>query len=457
MRILSKYFPVAVLIILLTGTSCKKLIEVDTPSDRIDRAVVFTSDATALSAIAGLYTQMTRTTTQFSSGAITLYGGLYADELYTTTPSATIDEYYYNSLTAANGTVRTNLWVAGYQLIFQANNIIEGLASSTGVSPSLKKQLEGEAKFIRAFCHFYLVNLFGDAPLITSTDYQQNAVIPRVAISTVYDQIIADLLDAKGLLDINYPSAARVRPNRYAASALLARVYLYRGEWLKAENEASLVINAPAYALVNNLNNVFLTASTETIWQIMPASTTVNTWEGNAFIPTGTTTPLYPLTNGLINAFTATDMRKLNWTKSINVGANTFFYPFKYKVKTSATLTEYYVVLRLAESILVRAEARANSGKINEAKIDLNTIRTRAGLPNTTATDIPSLLTAIEKERQLELFAEWGHRFFDLKRTGRANAILSTLKPGWNGTDTLLPIPTTEIQRNPLLTQNPGY
>ena len=437
--------------------SCTKLVDVDPPPDRVVKEMVFTNDATALSAMSGLYTQMIRTSTQFSSSAITLYAGLYADELYAVNPSSNVDEYYNNALLASNGTLRTNLWLPAYQIIFQANNIIEGLSTSTGVSAGTKKQLEGEAKFIRAFCHFYLAALYGDVPLITSTDYRINATAPRTAVTDLYDQVISDLQEAKVLTGNTYPSAARARINSYAASALLARVYLYKGEWQKAETEASRVINEPQYGMVANMANVFLSTSTETIWQLMPVSANINTWEGNLFVPGINAAPAYPLSHPLGNSFSVTDGRKTNWTKTVTIGSNTYHYPYKYKVKTAATVTEYYVVLRLAEQYLIRTEARARLGNIAGAKMDLNVIRSRAGLGVDASNDIVTLLTAIENERRLELFAEWGHRLFDLKRTNRADAVLPAVKPGWNATDALLPIPSQELNRNPKLTQNPGY
>lgn len=447
---------ICILIILSSlQLSCKKLVEVEAPSDRIDRAMVFTNDGTALSAISGLYTQMIRTTMQFSSGGITVYAGLYADEIYPVTTSPTLDEYYNNALLASNATIRANLWLPAYQLIFQANNIIEGLATSTGLSPAVKNQLEGEAKFVRAFSHLYLVQLFGDVPLITSTDYRANAVLPRTPVNQVYDQIISDLQDAKSLTATTYPSSGRVRVNSLAASALLARVYLYKGEWQKAETESSIVIAEPSYTL-STTANAFLSTSTETIWQLMPVAANFNTLEGNVFVPAAGSAPAYGVTSSVMSGFATNDTRKANWTKTISVGGINYTYPSKYKVKTGATVTEYYIVLRLAEQYLIRAEARARQAKLPEAKADLNMIRSRAGLAPATATDIASLLSAIEDERKLELFAEWGHRFFDLNRTNRTSAVLG-VKPGWNATDALWPIPLQELQKNPSLTQNPGY
>jgi hypothetical protein len=116
------------------------------------------------------------------------------------------------------------------------------------------------------------------------------------------------------------------------------------------------------------------------------------------------------------------------------------------------------MVLRLAEQYLIRAEARARLGKVPESQADINAIRSRSGLSNTTAADPAALLLAIEKERQVELFSEWGHRWLDLKRTGRADAVLGAEKPtDWQPTDALYPIPQNEILSNPLLTQNLGY
>lgn len=119
---------------------------------------------------------------------------------------------------------------------------------------------------------------------------------------------------------------------------------------------------------------------------------------------------------------------------------------------------EYSIIFRLSEQYLIRAEARAHLDNISGAQLDLNTIRNRAGLPNTLATSMSDLLNAIIQERQVELFAEQGHRWFDLKRTGNAGTVLSAIKPNWQATDVLLPIPETELEINPnLLPQNSGY
>jgi hypothetical protein len=271
--------------------------------------------------------------------------------------------------------------------------------------------------------------------------------------------MISDLKDAENLLENLYPTANRTRPNKYAAAALLARVYLYRKDWINAEAQASLIIGSGMYSLDTDLNSVFLAGSNETIWQLKPVVPSRNTWEGYLVLPaSANSTPTYLLTNSLVDAFEPGDQRKVAWTKSRTFAGHTVFYPVKYKVKTSSTVSEYYVVLRLAEQYLVRAEARAMQGDYSGAAEDINLIRDRVGLSPKTAATQAEILLAIEKERRVELFAEWGHRWFDLKRTARADTVLGAAKPGtWQATDVLWPIPQSQINLNPALTQNPGY
>jgi hypothetical protein len=172
--------------------------------------------------------------------------------------------------------------------------------------------------------------------------------------------------------------------------------------------------------------------------------------------------PVY-LSNQLINSFEQADQRRANWIRSVTGGnSTTYYYPSKYKSATlNAPVTEYQMVLRLGEQYLIRAEARAHLNKITDALSDLNVIRHRAGLHDTTATNQDSLLDLIYHERQVELFTEWGHRWLDLKRTGKIDDVMgkvavlkgTTWSPNW----TLYPIPLYDIIQNPNLGQNPGY
>src|SRR5690606_15039125 len=165
--------------------------------------------------------------------------------------------------------------------------------------------------FMRAFCYFYLVNLFGDVPLILQTEYKENMLIPRTATEKVWEQIIADLHDAKELLKETYPTAEKLRPNHFTAAALLARAYLYIGKWAEAEAESNAIIQSGLYGTsLPPLNSVFKKGSMEAIWQLQPVRANSNTNEGAQFQVAGATRPNYELTVQLLNAFEADDQRK---------------------------------------------------------------------------------------------------------------------------------------------------
>ena len=446
--------------LLLPLTSCEDFVDIEPPKTQIISETVFADDASASSALMGIYSRMIRS--GFASGdlsSFTLYGGLSADELINYASNR--DEFSTNSVDIDNGALRANLWTQPYEYIYSANAVIEGLKSTTAVTEELKQQLEGEAKFIRAFCYFYLTNLFGDVPLHLTTDYRITSVASRTSQSQVLQQIITDLSEARSLLSDDYITEERVRPNKSVATALLARVYLYTQDWASAEIQTSTLIdNTRTYVLEDDLNNVFLAASTEAIWQLKPVEQGFNTNEGRFFILMGS--PVnengVELSTELLNAFKIGDNRFTSWVNSFNEGLDTFFYPFKYKINEGDAGLEYSMVFRLAEQYLIRAEARAQQGNIAGAQADLNRIRNRAGLDNTMANDQPGLLLAIEQERQVELFMEWGHRWLDLKRTNRADVVLEPLKsPNWQPTDVLYPIPQQERDNNPNITQNLGY
>jgi starch-binding outer membrane protein, SusD/RagB family len=483
---------IAILFLLLAGiTSCKKLVEVDVPQTNPAGATVYTNDASAASVLTYLYAKMAVNSFAQGTQGITLLAGLAADE-FQTYPEKISDVTLVNLYKNGNLPNLQPQWRQLYSYIYVANAAIEGIKKSTGgMSDSVKLQLTGEAKFMRAFLYFYAVNLFGDVPYTTSLDLKVNAQATRTPKHQVYDSIVADLKDAKNLLKDNYVSPTggiptapftndRARPNKWTATAFLARVYLYRGEWANAETEASAVIaNTAKFSLVTDLTKVFLRDSKEVIWHIQPTSTTAGTIDATnlLLLPTSQISISNPasLRPAFVSIFETADKRKTNWIDSPIIStpapATKYYSPSKYKVKTvtqtGSTVvpsTEYLVVFRLAEQYLIRAEARAQQDKVADAKLDLNAIRTRAGLGATTANDKIALLDAIEKERQKELFAEWGHRWLDLKRTNRIDAVMTVVTPlkalgtTWDPNMQLWPIPPTEILLNPKLApQNPGY
>lgn len=444
------------LLLFLCCNGCKKNLDVGPPADELSADVIFSNDSLARDAITGLYITLMGNNQSLINGAMSIYPALSADELSRPVFRVDDDQFLKNSLTPDNF-VLLNFWRVGYAAIYQSNICIQKLSnSSEDVIPD-KKQLIGEARFVRALCFWYLVNLFGDVPLVTGTNIDANSSLPRSPSTRIYQLIVADLQSALSLLP---DTEVNTRPNKLAATALLARAHCYLNEWDHAETNASSVINAGRHALSIDLSKVFAITSPETILQFAPVLPNNSTAEAFIFIPPiNNVTPSFTLSNSLLACFEPGDLRK-SWFLNIVVNGHTYSYPYKYKIKSSTTQPlEYNVVFRLSEQYLIRAEAKAHAGKISEAVADLNVVRNRAGLaPVTNGVGLDSCLSAIMQERRKEFFAEWGHRWFDLKRTNTINAEMKISKgDDWQTHDGLYPIPLYEMQMNPSLIQNNGY
>lgn len=447
--------------LLLILNACDSFVAVDLPKSQLTNVAVFEDNATANAALANIYSNirdkgiLTGTNTGISNQLAN-----YTDDMVAygnpTNPSF---PFYNDNILPSNSSI-SDYWNASYNQIYSANAILEGVDLSTKLSEDNKKLLQGEAFFIRALVHFYLVNLFGDLPYIKETDYLKNSTASRMPTQQVYENVILDLEKAIILLPENYSGTSRVRPTKYVAKALLARTYLYTKAYAQAANEATTVLNQTAiYSLEESLNDVFLLSSKETIWQLQAGISGQNTQEAAVFVFLSGPPSLVALSDNLIASFLPADMRKTNWTKAITDGNNTWYHAYKYKERNfTGASKEYSIVFRLAELYLIRAEARAHQGDLIGAKEDLNIIRQRAGLAPTMAISQAEIITAIVQERRREFFTEHGHRFFDLKRLNLLDTTLSAVKPGWNTTDELLPIPQSELSTNPnLRPQNPGY
>lgn len=439
------------------------ILNVDEPNNKIIGADLFKDNESARSAVLGIYSAISGTL-NLLSGSTTIYTGMYADELTYTGTGTNMIEFYQGTLSPDNLILDSNFWTTAYLFIYQVNACLEGLEKSKSLTTSVKEQLTGECLFLRALLYFYMIQLFGDVPLVTVTDYRVNEKMPRTDIKIIEEKILADLLQARELLSVDYPSTEKVRASRWVAVALLARVYLQQKNWINAEREASEIINTKLYYL-EKLNNVFLANSPEAIFQFKPVLPGYNTLEANTLIPTGTTRPQLAITTSLLGAFEPNDKRRDAWIRSQTVNGIKYYYPFKYKQRpdfsASFKLTEYCTVFRFAEMYLIRAESRAALGLLPEAIKDLDSVRLRAGLPSIAITNPgisdTDLLRKIRQERRTELFAERGHRWFDLKRTDSVNATMIPLKPGWLERNHVWPVPRTQITLNPFLIQNNGY
>jgi len=475
------------ILITVFNFGCKKLIEVPPPQTSLTAEEVFSNNETAISAVTQLYSSAAGSSiTQASFLGLSGIVGLSSDELLMFGTNTDYIAYNRNTLSALSATSNTyQFWNTFYgNYIYNCNRIIESIQAqkssvedpNSKLGAGVKRQLLGEAKFMRALFYFYLIQMYGDVPLLTNTDYFINSTIGRTNKQLVYQQIERDLKDAEGNLADFYvesdvvtsnANSQRIRPIKWAAKALLARTYLYMNNFIGAELESRAVIENKDLYELTVLDNVFKAGSKEAIFQLQPVFLGRNTQEALSFIipTTGPSATTYPFRINpiFLSMFENGDKRRTSWIGTRTVGANTYYYPYKYKIATlNAPVEEYSTVLRVAEQYLICAEACAMQNKISEAQNMLNAIRNRAGLGNTGADTKEKLLDAILAERRIELFSEFGHRWFDLKRTGKIDEVMrvaTPLKGGveWQSYQALYPVMPAQLNLNPNVLQTPGY
>jgi len=388
-------------------------------------------------------------------------------------------------------------WSNIYNAISKANLVIErvDLISDATLTDERKKQITGEALFLRAYHYFTLVKLWGGVPLITKTIVSTNAEdvnIARASIDEVYTQIIEDLEIAVTLLPDTYGNDASINKARAtsgAANALGAKVEIQRPtpNYTKVLNFIDALENSEAnYQLIeypklfdsNNYNNA------ESIIEIqylggnegnygpqllLPPSISGDSWR--KFV-----TPSVDIVNTFNDE--GDDIRKnasilfesVNWVDEYwgNISGTSIPFSYKWKNANGFASADRQYLLRLGDIILIKAEALNESNQLSQAVIEVNRIRNRVALPSLTQAQQSSkdiLRNIILKERRLELFLE-GHRWDDLIRnkqlmTTMNNLVEIDLRTGnpinYNITEAkkLLPIPQQEMDRNPALVQNP--
>ena len=478
-KIVNQYSSVVILavcVLLLPGIGCNKFLNQPLPSGEITQANAFVSDNSISAVVTGNFMNMVNE--GFFNGGENNFA-MYADEIQyynPVSPTSLLFLYYLNELVVNDA----NFWTPMYNQIYAVNAALAGIQGTTATL-DYKNQWLGESYFNRAVVYFYLTNLYGPVPLALTTDYAVTNVLARAPQTQVYQQIVSDLQQARNLLNYSYTNAYgastsdRVRPDRYSATAMLAKVYLYEQQWDSAEMMAdSVIANTSTYAL-QPLSSVFTTNGKETIWSIeIPVTNTAPQQFLNyiggmpAPIPAGKSLSTYSvysiLDTALVNTFEPGDGRLTTWVRSDSITGSpgsTFYSPYKYN--TLSTTAQLPIVLRLGELYLIRAEARAQQGNIAGAQSDLNAVRNRAGLGSTTAADEASLLTAIMHERRVELFTEGGNRFFDLKRWGTIDSVMTAYDvikgsgASWSDYKQLLPLPSNDLQQDANLNQNTGY
>lgn len=442
---------IAILLITLSVLSCKKFLDVQ-PKDSVEDDQTITDKTSATTALRGVYRRL---------GADNYYGTLFqtfgylpGDNIQWTGSQSVIQQFITHNISADNGNLQS-VWSAIYATVNAANHVITkvpGVQDATFTTAD-RNQLIGEAYFIRALCYFDLARTWGNVPVtltptLSATD---KSGIKNSTQAQVYAQVLRDLNSADSLL---IPPAAQnpVRANQETVWALKARYYLYQNDWAQAITYASKVLSdVKYYALQKPYSAFFLPASTvatkESVFELSYSATYPNTHRNSWQPPANGGTRQWAPNDAfitLVNDATIGGNRNALVAKtSAGLWYGNLYY------RSPATDPAY--VIRIAEVYLIRAEAEAQQTLLPEALADLNLIRDRAGLLASTAVTQADILLAIENERRIEFGME-PHRWFDLVRTKRAEAVLGIT----NTNKYLFPIPANEITlSNGSLTQNP--
>ncbi|RMG23889.1 MAG: RagB/SusD family nutrient uptake outer membrane protein [Bacteroidetes bacterium] len=367
--------------------------------------------------------------------------------------------------------ITQNMWAMIYSVINRANTIINTDLTVAPAVEAQKNQILGEAYAVRALAHFDLVRLYGQhygitpgnthpgVPIVTVFD--QNSEPARNTVKEVYDQVLSDLNTALGLMGDDFDSG---RFSKLAVQALLARVYLYMGNWSEAEKFATNVINAGVVSLTSTDNYVSTWmdgTSPDAIFQIVMTDVDNNGSDalGRMYIQAGYGDYLPSL--DVVDLIPAGDVRRQLFTEDENLGG--VFGLLRVNKWPSQIGADNTPVIRLSEIYLIRAEARAMTGNEAGAQADVTLIRQR-GLPTAEAVTATgqALLDEIEKEKRIELMFE-GHRLWELMRKQRGVVRTDCTAPAgkcvinYPNDRFVLPIPQNEIDANPNMTQNPGY
>ncbi len=436
--------------IIFTANGCKKYVEIPPPTDKITSGTVFTDASSIASAMSGLYNFCFISGdagNSFATATPEWWLADATDDAITTDPDFLP---FYTNVYALNDAHIGGMYGSSYISIGNINTFIAGVSGSTVISESQKTHYIVQAKIMRAYYYFILTNLYGDVPLVVNNDFETNAFLPRAPRASVDSLILSDLISARDALTAT--EGDNYTFNQNTANALLARMYGYMKNWSAEEVAANAVINSSRYSLAPQPANVFDRDNAEAIYQVPNTGTWYDGLVPTTYIGYGIITSM---TSSLVNNFEAGDLRASQWI--FFDGAN---YQFnKYFAYTYTAPPQEQVLIRLADVILLRAEARAEQNELTDAIDDINMIRERAGLK-----DLPNTLNqqqtiqAMMTERRNEFFGEDITRWFDLSRWGLLQSTMSTAKPTtWTLKANLFPITLDQLKLNPNLTQNPGY
>lgn len=451
------------LLVILAHTACEDFLDLK-PSDSLISANAITDRKTANAAVIGAYSALK----SYSTGSYLQLGVVPGDNV-TFGGSQTLNIELDNHAFSVSNPAIVNAYRTNYQIINRCNWIISEIPkiSDPDFSEEEKDKLLGEAHFIRAFAFFNLGRSWGGVQLQLQPTVDLNSIgsIKRSSLQETYDQVIEDLEIAENLLSDD--QSTRNRAQKSTARALLARVYLYAGEWEKAEDYATQVIENPKYELVYPYHEFFKGPflSKESVFEITATHNDQNSgwrlWYPSSVVKGGSYEyqPTKQIVEKLLDPAIGGNRKVL--IDATDDDDSKIYYSVLYHTTQAtsdyAANTDPAYVIRLAELYLIRAEARVKKQgpDLAGAIEDLNIIRGRADavLYSDKETNPENVILAIEEERQVE-FAFEGHRWYDLVRTGRARDILGVEQSYW-----LFPIPNADILADPDLEgeNNPSY
>jgi len=477
--------------------SCSKNYLTRTPYNGLPLSTAIQSESDLLVATTGMYSQL-RNTDLFGR-TLPIKGDLMADNIFVTTANSGRYISMNNYAFANTDAYALAVWQQGYVAIKYANTIINAKLSSTSANIS---EYVGEAYAVRALMHFELVRNYAHpytsaptdpgVPIMTDTVFNQGALPSRSTVKDVYTQVIADLEKAYSLCSV-YRGTGYF--SKYAARALEARVYQNMGDWTNAlatsldviKNSGWVLLSSTAYANPSGSLGSSPGTSTyspggywanptvqsgsknETLFEVASDLANNNGFDqiGSIYLQVGGTYGDMMATDDLYNLYSSTDARKALCVRApagyrSGQGGNINLC-YKYSNASGSGDKDDTKVLRLADVILIAAEAYYNASDYTNANLYLNMVAQKrdpsfAGWSDTGTQVLEDILV----ERRKELAFE-GSRFWDLVRLNRSftkwgnQSPVKTVAVAPGNIALVFPVPVTELTANQNITQNPGY
>ena len=476
---MKKIFYIIVVAVLGLFYSCSDFLTAELKGDYTS-ANYYTTAESATMAVTGIYNSLYGNT-------LWIFGDVASDDAVkggNAGDQADINAINDFTATSDNGVLST-YWQATYETIARANNAIKYI-SPMSIDATLKNRLVGEAKYLRAYSYFNLVNIFGKVPLKLEPQLTTATInVPLSEVTAVYSQIEKDLTEAVAVLPVTYPVSDAGRVTQGAAYGLLAKADLYQQKYTDCIANIQALENLHQYKLLNNYANLFKAGaedSTEVIFGIRYANTTassigngLNVWfapstEGGYYFNAPTQNYVEAFAQKAIDGsddprldasigregkpwFNNTTFSSA-WSEATGYLVKKYDEDTKVGVSKSQTTVPYHA-MRYADILLMKAEALNEIGgatAVTDAALEVNKVRLRVNLSRDSTTTTQSVMrTVIQNERRKELGFEF-HRFFDLMRWGQATAeaaLGTDFK--WKAPRFYFPIPQSELDTNKAL------